>query len=39
MISYASHHFWTALEWRVLQSDPAHGSGFWFVTDQPQWSG
>lgn len=29
---YASHYFWTALEQRVLQSDPARGSGFWFVT-------
>jgi hypothetical protein len=29
---YASHYFWTALEERVLQSDPARGSGFWFVT-------
>ena len=29
---YASHYFWTALEERVLQSDPARGSGFWLVT-------
>ena len=29
---YASHYFWTALEQRVLQEDPARGSGFWFVT-------
>ena len=29
---YASHYFWTALEERVLQTDPARGSGFWFVT-------
>jgi hypothetical protein len=29
---YASHYFWTALEQRVLQDDPARGSGFWFVT-------
>ena len=29
---YASHYFWTALEQRVLQSDPAKGPGFWFVT-------
>jgi hypothetical protein len=29
---YASHYFWTALEQRVLQADPARGSGFWFVT-------
>jgi hypothetical protein len=29
---YASHYFWTALEQRVLQSDPARGSGFWFIT-------
>jgi hypothetical protein len=29
---YASHYFWTALEERVLQPDPARGSGFWFVT-------
>ncbi len=28
----ASHYFWTALEERVLQPDPARGSGFWFVT-------
>lgn len=29
---YASHYFWTALEQRVLQSDPARGPGFWFIT-------
>ena len=29
---YASHFFWTALEQRILQPDPARGSGFWFVT-------
>jgi hypothetical protein len=29
---YASHYFWTALEQRVLQLDPARGSGFWLVT-------
>jgi hypothetical protein len=29
---YASHYFWTALEQRVLQVDPARGAGFWFVT-------
>ena len=29
---YASHYFWTALELRVLMSDPAHGPGFWFIT-------
>lgn len=29
---YASHYFWTALEQRVLQSDPVRGQGFWFVT-------
>jgi hypothetical protein len=28
---YASHYFWTALELRVLLSDPSRGSGFWFV--------
>ena len=28
---YASHYFWTALEFRVLLSDPARGRGFWFV--------
>ena len=29
---YASHYFWTALELRVLLSDPARGQGFWLVT-------
>ena len=29
---YASHYFWTALELRVLVSDPSRGNGFWFVT-------
>jgi hypothetical protein len=29
---YASHYFWTALELRVLVSDPSRGKGFWFVT-------
>jgi hypothetical protein len=29
---YASHYFWTALELRVLVSDPSRGAGFWFVT-------
>ena len=29
---YASHYFWTALELRVLVSDPSRGTGFWFVT-------
>jgi hypothetical protein len=29
---YASHYFWTALELRILQRDPARGDGFWFVT-------
>jgi hypothetical protein len=29
---YASHYFWTALELRVLLSDPARGPGFWLVT-------
>jgi hypothetical protein len=29
---YASHYFWTALEVRVLLSDPGRGAGFWFVT-------
>jgi hypothetical protein len=29
---YASHYFWTALDQRVLQADPARGSGFWLVT-------
>ena len=29
---YASHYFWTALEQRILQSDPARGPGFWLVT-------
>ena len=28
---YASHYFWTALELRVLVSDPARGAGFWFA--------
>jgi len=28
---YASHYFWTALEERVPQTDPARGPGFWFV--------
>jgi hypothetical protein len=28
---YASHYFWTALEQRILQPDPARGSGFWFI--------
>ena len=29
---YASHYFWTAIELRVLLSDPARGAGFWFVS-------
>ena len=29
---YASHYFWTGLEWRVLVADPSRGPGFWFVT-------
>lgn len=29
---YASHYFWTALELRVLVSDPARGRGSWFVS-------
>jgi hypothetical protein len=29
---YASHYFWTALELRVLVSDPSRRTGFWFVT-------
>ena len=29
---YASHYFWTALEQRTLQADPARGPGFWLVT-------
>ena len=29
---YASHYFWTALEQRILQPDPARGPGFWLVT-------
>ena len=29
---YATHYFWAALEQRLLQSDPARGPGFWFVT-------
>ena len=29
---YASHYFWTGLDLRALVSDPARGSGFWFVT-------
>jgi hypothetical protein len=29
---YASHYFWTALELRVLLSDPSRGPGFWLVT-------
>jgi len=29
---YATHYFWTALELRVLVSDPARGRGFWLVT-------
>jgi len=28
---YASHYFWTALELRILLSDPSRGHGFWFV--------
>jgi hypothetical protein len=28
---YASHYFWTALELRILVSDPKRGPGFWFV--------
>jgi hypothetical protein len=28
---YASHYFWTAIELRVLVTDPARGEGFWFV--------
>lgn len=28
---YASHYFWTALELRILVSDPARGEGFWFA--------
>jgi hypothetical protein len=30
---YATHYFWTALEFRVLLRDPARGNGFWFVTE------
>ena len=29
---YSSHYFWTALELRVLLSDPARGPGFWLIT-------
>ena len=29
---YATHYFWTALEFRVLLADPARGRGFWFVS-------
>jgi hypothetical protein len=29
---YASHYLWTALELRVLVSDPGRGQGFWFVS-------
>ena len=29
---YASHYFWTRLEWRVLMPGPSRGTGFWFVT-------
>jgi hypothetical protein len=28
---YASHYFWTALELRLLQTDPPRGEGFWLV--------
>ena len=28
---YANHYFWTAIELRVLVSDPARGKGFWFA--------
>jgi hypothetical protein len=30
---YATHYFWTALEFRVLIQDSARGNGFWFVTE------
>jgi hypothetical protein len=30
---YASHYFWTALEFRVLLRDSARGNGFWFVSE------
>ena len=30
---YASHYFWTALEFRVLLRDAARGDGFWFVSE------
>jgi hypothetical protein len=30
---YATHYFWTALEFRVLIRDAARGDGFWFVTE------
>jgi hypothetical protein len=29
---YANHYFWTAIELRVLVSDPARGKGFWFAS-------
>jgi hypothetical protein len=29
---YANHYFWTAIELRLLVSDPARGQGFWFAS-------
>jgi hypothetical protein len=29
---YANHYFWTAIELRVLVTDPARGKGFWFAS-------
>jgi hypothetical protein len=29
---YANHYFWTAIELRVLVSDPVRGKGFWFAS-------
>jgi hypothetical protein len=29
---YATHYFWTALEFRTLMPDPSRGQGFWLVT-------
>ena len=29
---YATHYFWTELEFTVLREDPARGPGFWLLT-------
>lgn len=29
---YATHYFWTDLEFTVLREDPARGPGFWLLT-------